>query len=386
MEETENKGKKIKKIFLIIFIALIALLVIGMIILYMLNKEFREIIDNELFRKSINSQDIYTIDLDVDKQSQIYCYDTYICTLKDKNLKLYNQTGQNITEIPIPINTAIFESNNKYLAIAEKLGQEICVIQDKMYQWKSTLDGQILQIHLNKNGYLAVLTTDTTYKSVITLYDNTGKVVLKNYLASARIVDVTISNNNKFVSFAEIDTSGTLIKSTIKILSVEKAVINPNDAIIYTYEAPISKMIVNIQYQDDKLFCTYNDSINLIENQKEIEKIEINNKMTFTSVDFTNAICYIEEETNGMFKSKSIVNLENTKNGQKNTYDIEEVAKEIYTKGNIIGINIGTEIYFLNTNGMLLKKYTSNQEITNVMFSNEIAILVYKDRIEIIDL
>ena len=58
----------------------------------------------------------------------------------------------------------------------------------------------------------------------------------------------------------------------------------------------------------------------------------------------------------------------------------------MYTTGNVIGINIGTEIYFIKTNGMLIKKYTSNQEITNVMITNNIAIIIYKDRIEVINL
>ena len=58
----------------------------------------------------------------------------------------------------------------------------------------------------------------------------------------------------------------------------------------------------------------------------------------------------------------------------------------MYTNGNIIGVNIGTEMYFIGTNGMLIKKYTSNQEITNVMITKGLAIIIYKDRIEIVNL
>ena len=383
-----EKNRKItaKRIILIIILILILLSTIVTFSMYIANEDFRNWIDINLLRKSISTQDVYSIDLEADKPNQIYCYDRYICTLKDKNLKLYNQTGQNITQVPVNINTAIFSANNKYLAIAEKGGQEICVILDKMYLWNNSLDGQILQIHLNKNGYLAVLTTDTTYKSVITLYDSNGKAILKNYLSTSRAVDVTISDNNKYVAFAEIDTTGTLIQSNIKIISVEKAISSPDDAIIYTYNTPVSKMIVNIEYQEEKLLCAYNDSIDIIENQEEKEKISLNNQITFASVNLNNAICYVTEETAGIFKTKSILNIENTKNEQKSIYNLDEVAKEIYTNNNIIGINIGTEIYFINTNAMLVKKYTSNQEITNVMLSNELAILIYKDRIEIIDL
>ena len=58
----------------------------------------------------------------------------------------------------------------------------------------------------------------------------------------------------------------------------------------------------------------------------------------------------------------------------------------MYAYGNVIGINIGTEVYFVNTSGILIKEYISNQEITNVIMSNQIALAVYKDRIEIINL
>ena len=43
-------------------------------------------------------------------------------------------------------------------------------------------------------------------------------------------------------------------------------------------------------------------------------------------------------------------------------------------------------MHFINTNGMLIKKYASKQEITNVMLTSNIAIIIYKDRIEIINL
>ena len=58
----------------------------------------------------------------------------------------------------------------------------------------------------------------------------------------------------------------------------------------------------------------------------------------------------------------------------------------IFARDNIIAINVGTEIYFIDTNGWLIKKYTANQEITNVKVSESLAIIIYKDRIVIVDL
>ena len=41
---------------------------------------------------------------------------------------------------------------------------------------------------------------------------------------------------------------------------------------------------------------------------------------------------------------------------------------------------------FINTNGWLVKRYIGSQEITKVVLSNSIAGIVYRDRIEIINL
>ncbi len=377
----------IKKIAKISIIVLICILIGTAITLYFIRQDFRRWIDINILRKDITTSDVANIDLSTNKNNQIYCYGKNICILNDKNLKIYTSSGQEETNISVDINTALFDSNEKYLAIAEKNGQNICTIFDKTFLWKQQVDGEILQIAINQNGYVAVVTTDTTYKSIITLYDQNGKSVLKNYLSTSRVVDVSISKDNKFLAFADIDTSGALIQSNIKIISVDEALKKPEEAIIYTYNADSSKMIVNINYQEKNILaCVFNDSVEVINQNANEKKFDIEKNDTFVSGDLNSHIAFITEESTGIFNSRSIVNILNTTNNQRTTYNIDEVVKEMYANKNTIGINVGTEIYFINTNGMLNKKYTSKQEITNVILSDSLAIIVYKDKIEIIDL
>ena len=377
----------IRKIITTILIIVLILAIIIMFSLYIAEESFRKWVDINVLRKDISSESVATIDLNVDKNNQIVCYNKYIGILNEKNLKLYNSVGENITDISVDINTAIFSSNDKYLAIAEKNGQELCLIFDRTYTWRQKVDGEILQIYVNKNGNVVLVTTDTTYKSIITVYDNTGKQLMRSFLSSTRVIDIAISNDNKYVAYAEIDTSGTLIKSSVKVISIEKAQTNSNESTIYSKEADTSKMIIKIQYQEKgELICVYDDSINMIKDGQEREIIKKEDETTFVSGNLNNSIAYIKEQQRGVFDSSSTLNIVNSSNNQTYTYNFEEIAKEMYTNGNVIGINIGTEIYFVSTNGMLMKKYTSNQEITNVMLSNNIAIIIYKDRVEIINL
>ena len=377
----------IRKIIITGIVVVLILAVVIIFSLYIAEEGFRKWVDINVLRKDISSESVATIDLNVDKNNQIVCYNKYIGILNEKNLKIYNSAGENITDISVNINTAIFSTNDRYLAIAEKNGQELCVISDKTYLWSQKVDGEIQQIYINKNGYVILVTTDTTYKSIITVYDNSGKQLMRNFLSSSRVTDVSISDDNKYLAYSEIDTSGTLIKSSVKIISIEKAQSNSAESTIYTKEAETSKMILKIQYQENgELVCVYDDSINIVKDGYEQELIKKEDEATFVSGNLGNSIAYIKEELRSAFNSSSTLNIVNTSSKQTYKYNFGEMAKEMYTTGNVIGINIGTEIYFVKTNGMLIKKYTSNQEITNVMITNNIAIIIYKDRIEVINL
>lgn len=377
----------IRKIIITGIVVVLILAVVIIFSLYIAEEGFRKWVDINVLRKDISSESVATIDLNVDKNNQIVCYNKYIGILNEKNLKIYNSAGETITDISVNINTAIFSTNDRYLAIAEKNGQELCVISDKTYLWSQKVDGEIQQICVNKNGYVILVTTDTTYKSIITVYDNSGKQLMRSFLSSSRVTDVSISDDNKYLAYSEIDTSGTLIKSSVKIISIEKAQSNSAESTIYTKEAETSKMILKIQYQENsELVCVYDDSINIVKDGYEQELIKKEDEATFVSGNLGNSIAYIKEEQRSAFNSSSTLNIVNTSSKQTYKYNFGEIAKEMYTTGNVIGINIGTEIYFVKTNGMLIKKYTSNQEITNVMITNNIAIIIYKDRIEVINL
>lgn len=376
-----------KKIIKIVAIFLIVILVVLGICLYFFNEQIRKWTDLNILRKEIKVDKVKTIYLDTGKNNQVFGYGKYIGVLNDKNLKVYNGSGENIVNLSVDINTAISASNDKYLILAEKNGQNICAIFDKEYGWNQKTEGEIQQIYVSKNGYVAVVTTDTTYKAIITLYDNTGKQLFRSFLSSTRVADVSISNDENYLAYAEIDATGTLVKSTVTVISVKNAQNKSEDAVAYKYESNNSQIAVNIQYQEkQKLICMYNDSIKrMMQNNEEI-LLSINDKSTFASIDLNNHIAYITEDGTGLLNSNSVLNIINVQNNQKSTYTFDEIAKDMYTYNNIIGVNVGTDIYFINANGMLKKKYTSNQEITNFTIINEMALLLYKDRIEIINL
>ena len=377
-----------KKIIIIAMIIVLIILFAILFAVYISKREVRNWIDINIFRENVSEQDIQSISLNTDKNNQVHVYSNYISLLNDKTVTLYNSYGEKVTSIEVNINSAIFDSSQKYLAIAENKGNEICLIFDKTYLWSEKIEGEILQIHVNKNGYVATVSTDATHKSIVTFFNSQGKKLFTSYFATTRIVDASISNDNKYIAIGELDTSGTIIKSNIKILSIQNAQQDAEKTIIYTYNADDGKLITNVKYQDkNQISCIFDDGLGVIKDNtyKEIIKIE-NDSITYLANDFNNHVAYVDEENTGLFKAQSNVHIINTSDFQEKIYKMDYIAKDVYGNDNIIAINVGTEIYFVDTNGWLIKKYTSNQEITNIRFSEKLATVIFKDKIVIINL
>ena len=363
------------------------MLIITLIVFYNVNNDVKKWIDKNLLNKEVLQNNTTTIELE-DENAKVYAFNNHIGILNKNKLTIYNNFGNNEVELTMEITNPIFNSSNRFLAIGENGGQKLYVVEDKKIAWETEVEGNISQIHINKNGYVAIVITGTSHKSVISVYDTKGKNLFNKYLASTRLADVSISNDNRYLALAEIDTSGTIIQSNIKIISIEKAQSDPNNSQIKTYSGKANSLITNIKYQEkDKLVCMYDDSIHVISNdQDEIISDKTNKKISISSIELSNNVVDVEEKSSGLFTADSIVSIINTDNKNVNTYTAQNVTKVIYTYENIIALNLGAEVEFINTDGWLVKRYVANQEITNMVVSSSIAGIVYRDKVEIINL
>ena len=386
--ETEEKKINKKKIIIVTLIILIAIAIISAIVVYVSNKEIREWIDVNIFRKEVVQDKVATIELNDIQNSNIYAFNKYIGILNKNKFSIYGNTGNEEKTLDIQITNPVFSSENRFLAIGESGGQKVYLIEDKEISWEATIEGNISQIHVNRNGYVAVVLSDASNKTVIQMYNTEGKPLFKTYAPYNRSTDVAISNDNKYLAVAEIDTSGTIIQSNIKIISIEKASTESENSVENTYKCESGKLLTNLKYQDkDILICMYTDSITKYENGQESTLIDNKDKkVIFQSIELNGNASSIEEKSSGLFTADSLINIVNIENSNIKEYTVNSIAKEIYTNGNIIALNLGTEVEFINTGGWLVKRYVANQEITNVAMSDSIAGIIYRDKIEIINL
>lgn len=199
-------------------------------------------------------------------------------------------------------------------------------------------------------------------------------------------IETEISNDNKYLSIAEINVAGSLIQSNIKIISIEKAGTDPTNSVIYTYNIESNKLITDIKYQDkNKLLILYDSGIRILyeENVNDVTTFE-KNKVTFASVELNNYSIYTMEKTTGLLNTSTQVILKNTSSAEKeNLYTASGVIKSLKTCGNNIALNLGSTIEFINTSGWLVKRYISQKEIKDIVIAENVAGIVYQDKVEI---
>ena len=390
-EPKETKEKKVnkKKVIITIIAIIIILFLIVISAIYMNNKNVRVWIDKNIFRKEVIQNNLPTIELNESDTQNIYAFNKYIGVLSKNQFAIYDNSGKKQDELNIEITKPIFNSSGRHLVIAEEKGQKVYLITDKGIAWEKSIEGNISQVEVNKNGYVAITIVDTINKTVVAVYDNTGNWLFNNILSTTRVVSTSLSNDNKYLALAEIDTSGTQIQSSIKVMSIEEGKNNPSNSIKKVYNSEKGDLITQIKYQEkDKLLCMYTDKIDVIKTDETTETISENKdkKVSFTSISLSNSAVMLEEKSSGLFTADSIVSIINPYNKNISTYTTEAVTKEIYTYDNIIGLNLGAEVEFINTSGWLVKKYTAEQEITNIVLSSSMAGIVYRDKIELINL
>lgn len=352
-EKKLNKKKLIKTIVigtsLLIFIVLFAI--------YVGNAEFRGWIDKYILHKEITESAGNIITISQDDNPNIWGYDNNIVILRKNLLEYYNSSGYLDGNISVNISNPIFKTNGKYLCLAEKDGNKIYLISGKNIVWQKDIEGTISNVNVNKNGHVSVIVTGTTHKAIVYTYDNVGNPLPTVYLSSTHAMDTDISQDNKQLAIAEINSAGNVIQSSIRIIDLDIAKENASEAEIYRYSSDAKDIITSIKYQNDNvLSCMMDNKIVTIKEKNVKTRVDFEAETTFADIHLDNYFMKINKKTTGIFTSESNVEITNVNNEKLNLYKLEGVPKNITTYNDVIGINLGTEVHFIRNKWMACKK------------------------------
>ncbi|MCI8310374.1 MAG: hypothetical protein HFJ45_09545 [Clostridia bacterium] len=379
MEDLEKNQKKTKTR---IIISIVLTILIILVAAYLTNNKFRNFIDNKFFNKQVKENFLDYIEINSDDNPTVFAYDNYIGVLSKNIFYIYNNKGNLENDLSINISSPLVYTNGKYVIISEKNGSNFYVINSTSLLWQGTVDGKINKININSNGYISAIASNSTYNSIVIVFNNNGDELFKTFFHSTYAMCSTISNSNEYIAIGEIDYSGTVIKSNIRIMSLANA------ELVYNFSAPSNEIITNINYIDKNIaICSFSGSIYKITTSSGDKVCDITDNILFANIDMKNTLALVEKQSSGLFSYEYQLKLKNLSSNNENLYILNNsYPKQTTASGKIIALNYGTSVDIVNQNGTLKKNYTSSQQIKDVIVGEHIVGIVYKDKIEIIDL
>jgi hypothetical protein len=385
-EATKTAKRKMPSFGKICIVILIAILVSIVLARYVTEEEFREKIDTNIFKKEVTSDNLDSIDLDSENNPSIYAFSNYITVLSKGSLKIYNSKGKLADTVEINISSPVVDSEGKFLVIAENSGSKIYLLNDTNLIWQTEVEGEISGVNVNKNGYVSVIIKNTTYKSIVVLFNTDGKEIFRKYLSSTYAICSDISADNKYLAIGEVDYSGTIVKSNVEIISVALALSDSANSIVNKYVSSADEIITNLKYIDKQnVICMFNTYIQKVNNSSDSLVYEISSDDIFLDINIKGKLAIIEKQSSGMFSYDYQMKVKSEKSSSEHLYILNNsIPKTIICYGNNVGINFGTEVQIVNSSGWPMKKYTASKEIKSLVLGENIAGIVYKDKIDII--
>lgn len=296
----------------------------------------------------------------------------------------YSNNGREVFDENVLLQNAITATNGDYCIVGEKEGSKVYLMNSTAKLWESEVQGSILDVSVNKNGYSSVVYKQAGYKSLIKVLTPEGTELFTNYLVSTYAIDTELSSDNKTLAIAEVNTEGITVQTSIKLVDMT----NVGEENVTKIPLENDMIITDIEYNDkNQLLVLTDSSVGIIENgtyRPVISKFDTNT--TFVTVENRLDIIEISKVENGLFDVSYSVNIYHDKEGTVNTnsYPIKNLPSIVTAAGKNIALLLDKELIIINTNGRLVKHSEVQGNVKDIKFfeNGNAIVLIYRDKID----
>lgn len=301
--------------------------------------------------------------------------------ISSDDIKSYSDVAKLNFEKNLDNSDVITYSNGDFCVVAEKGASNVNVLSGNEIIWNTSINNaSILGAYINKNGYTVIVYEQTGYKSLIKVFSNVGEELFTNYLASTYAIDIAISNDNKYLAIAEVDANKINVESQIKIIDIKDA----SENTVRKIPLGNNELVTDIEYNSNNELIVMTDSnVSVLKNDavtKVVDYEEAN--VLFADISNKKNIITVVKQKNGLFDESVKLCIHDIE-GQKElkTYDLEDAPNIIKCLNDIIAVDTGSEILFINTLGNFVKKCEYKGQLKDLILFNEgdTAVLLFRD-------
>ena len=303
-----------------------------------------------------------------------------VCARND-GIKIYNIKGQEEWSDPKAFTSPFIQVSEKYMVVADKKGKKIYLYQNRNELWNEIIDGEIQTVSVNNKGYVGIIYKDVSYKSVVKVFDNKGSEVLVRYYSNNYALDVKISPNNNAIGIGELDLSRLRTSSLIRLIPA-----GSKDGLESFEEDSILECM---EFINGKLVAVLNNKLLSIkqDGSKNLLKDFGKDKVTNVCLNGETFIVKVQKST-GLLNLSSNLEVINEQGKSIGTFNAGFNVINIDIKKNIIAINGGGKVVFINSAGRKISQFNPQKAVKEIkLFSDGAhAVIAYVDGIDIVSI
>jgi len=342
-----------------------------------------------VFQNIFTSNDVKVADkliseilYDTNEQPVFSVYKDYIIEAAKDSIKALNNKGEEQWSIPVVLNSPIVKTNGTDLLVSDIGGRDIYVINSGKVIWNKKLDSNIINIDISKSGYISVVHDAKGYKGAVAVFGPQGNEMFTRYILKSFTITATVSPSEKQFLINGVDTSGVRSGASLELFDMTgKPTVD---------EILIDNMIFSsVWYMNNESILAASDSTLICldsEGKKKWEKEFTDNKV-YSSNELSGkyAVIAVSGGGNGTGQDSARIIIYDMAGNEYATYVIDNEVRSIETYSDIIAVNLGREVHFINARGKLIGKYASKTDITGVYFFNkQMAAIVNRGSVAVI--
>ncbi len=147
--------------------------------------------------------------------------DFLVCS--NNTISLYSDSGTKYIDQPVSISTPALDISGGSAAVYDAGGHSIYVLRQRQLAFHLECTGNILSAHLNSNDLLTVVSQESGYRGVVTVYDPHGEIKAALRLSSAYVMEATLADDGTTLSVVTIGQQGGTFSSTLSIYDLSAA-------------------------------------------------------------------------------------------------------------------------------------------------------------------
>lgn len=324
---------------------------------------FRQMME-QIFAKSEEGKQGVTSEIGYDIKNELILAasrDTIIKYLDEKVIGLDNE-GVKMWEFPFAATNPVAASAETYVAVADLNGKKLLVIKGKNKKWEIETDEAMLNVSINKDGYAATVHESLGCKGAITIYDPAGSVIFSKTYAERYVLNAQVSSDNREVLINTVDISGARAFSSLEITDLYgsfKAGIAAQEQSLFPYVGFMSEGRIAAADEENLVLLNRDGNANWAFNYKRVHSTVILQGEYFAAAVSVQG-------------SKKIFIEVWDKNGRHAVSDPFNEVVNIRGYDDIIAVNTGREVLFIDTQCKSLGKYSPTADILDVQFLNRI--------------